>query len=270
MALQIVPNTVPRAEDYPLDGPLLDALWEMENGHFWHRARNRWIRRALKGRGITPGASLLEVGCGAGAVTRALYRAGYTMVGVDPIETLVRKAEARCPAVRFVVADVAALEPTAFGPFAGLGFFDVLEHLDDPEALVRTSLRLAAPDALVIATVPAQPSLWTIVDDLSGHKRRYEPDELGRLLRRCGLVDIEEQGVFRLTAPLQRWSRRRLADRPLDALGPAEAKQILLRNFRVPPWPLNTALDLLCRLEAAVLPVTQAGATLLATARWRG
>ena len=82
MALQIVPNTVPRAEDYPLDGPLLDALWEMENGHFWHRARNRWIRRALKGRGITPGASLLEVGCGAGAVTRALYRAGYTMVGV--------------------------------------------------------------------------------------------------------------------------------------------------------------------------------------------
>lgn len=267
MPIEIVPDTVARVEDYPLDEPLLRALWQMEDGHFWHRARNRWILQALQRHGLAPGTSVLEVGCGGGAVTRALEHAGYAMTGVDPVETLVRKAATRCPTAHLMVADVAALEPAAHGPFAGIGFFDVLEHLDDPEALVRASLHLAAPNALIIATVPAHRSLWTVVDDLSGHKRRYEPDELGALLRRCGLVDIEEQGVFRLTEPLQRWSRRQIASGPADTLSSAEAKQVLLRNFLVPPWPLNTALDLLCRLEATVLPRTRAGATLLATGR---
>jgi SAM-dependent methyltransferase len=268
MPVHIVPDTVPRTEDYPLDGPLLRALWQMEDGHFWHRARNRWILRALERRGVKPAASFLEIGCGAGAVTRTLHKAGYTVTGVDPAEVLVRKAAERCPTVRFVVADVAALDASTYGPFEGIGYFDVLEHLDDPAGLLTGSLRLAAPNALVIATVPARRSLGTVIDDLSGHKRRYEPDELGALLQRCGLVDIEEQGIFRLTAPLQRWSRRRLAEHTLDALSPAEAERTFLRNFRVPPWPINAAMDLLCRLEATVGTPTQAGATLLATGRW--
>ena len=250
MPVHIVPDTVPRTEDFPLDGPLLRALWQMEDGHFWHRARNRWILRALERRGVKPAASFLEIGCGAGAVTRTLHKAGYTVTGVDPAEVLVRKAAERCPDVRFVVAEVAALDASAYGPFEGIGYFDVLEHLDDPAGLLTTSLRLAAPNALIIATVPARRSLGTVIDDLSGHKRRYEPDELGALLQRCGLVDIEEQGIFRLTEPLQRWSRRRLAEHTLDALSPAEAERTLRRNVRVPPWPINAAMDLLCRLEA--------------------
>ncbi len=97
MPIEIVPETVPPTDDYPLDARALQALWRMEERHFWHRARNRWILRALARRAVHPPAPLLEVGCGGGAVTMALHRAGFTVTGVDPSEPLVRKAYERCP-----------------------------------------------------------------------------------------------------------------------------------------------------------------------------
>jgi SAM-dependent methyltransferase len=265
MSVQIVPNTVHHHDDYPLNETELQALWRMEDGHFWHRARNRWILAALKRRGVRPTASFLEVGCGGGAVAGALHQAGFVVTGVDTVETLVRKAHERCPTARFAVSDIAALDPTQYGPFAGIGFFDVLEHLDDPAGLLNASLRLGAPGALVIATVPARRSLSTVIDDLSGHKRRYEPGELPALMRGCGLRHIEEHSIFRWTAPLQRLSRRRLSGVRLDALSPSDVQRIFVEHLRVPPWPINVAMGLLCRLEASVGTSTRSGATLLAT-----
>lgn len=265
MSVQNVPNTVHHQADYPLSWTELEALWRMEERHFWHRARNRWILETLKRRGIQPTVSFLEVGCGGGAVAGALHQAGFAVTGVDMAETLVRKADERWPAARFVVSDVAALDPTQYGPFECIGFFDVLEHVGDPAGLLNASLRLAAPDALVIATVPARRSLSTVIDDLSGHKRRYEPGELRALMQGCGLRNIEERGIFRWTAPLQRLSRRHLSGVQLGALSPSDVQRIFIENFRVPPWPINVAMDLLCRVEASVGPSTRSGATLLAT-----
>ena len=74
MPVHVLQNTAARSEDYPLDEPLLRALWQMEDGHFWHRARNRWILRKLAERGMPAGGAFLEIGCGSGAVTRALHR----------------------------------------------------------------------------------------------------------------------------------------------------------------------------------------------------
>ena len=270
MPVHVLQNTAARSEDYPLDEPLLRALWQMEDGHFWHRARNRWILRKLAERGMPAGEAFLEIGCGSGAVTRALHRAGYSLTGVDPSAVQIRKAAERCPTVDFVVADVAGLDPSAHGPFLGIGFFDVLEHLDEPGALVRSSLNLAAQNAVVIATVPARCSLATVIDDLSGHKRRYEPGELGALFQSCGLDSIQEQGIFRLTEPLQRWSRRRLAGHSHEALSPDAAQRILRHNFRVPPWPVNAAMDLLCQLEERMDARTESGASLLVSGVWRG
>ena len=265
MPLHICPDTVRHHDDYPLDTTQLQALWRMEERHFWHRARNRWILLGLRRRGLRPAALFLDVGCGGGAVTGALHGAGFDVTGVDTAETLVRKAHERCPQARLVVSDVAALKASEFGPFNGIGFFDVLEHLDHPAGLLKASLRLAAPDALVIATVPARRALRTVIDDLSGHKRRYEPGELRDLMRSCGLQRVEEQGIFHVTEPLQRMSRRRLTGVRIDALSARDRQRILVENFRVPPWPVNLAMDLLCRLEASVGIRTRSGASLLAT-----
>ena len=150
----------------------------MEERHFWHRARNRWIARALADAGSPPPCTLLEVGCGSGAVAQALQARGYAVTGIDTAQALVEKAHQRCAEATFVVGDSAWLEA---GPFAVIGLFDVLEHLDDPRAMLRLCRERAAPGALFAVTVPAQQALHTVIDHLSGHKRRYEAGELGAL-----------------------------------------------------------------------------------------
>ena len=217
----------------------------MEEQHFWFRARNRWIERALDCYGLQPPARFLEVGCGSGAVAGALQRRGYSVVGVDTATILIRKAHERFPAIDFVAGRIDQLSPS-LGPFGGVGFFDVLEHLDDPISLLRAALVHAAPGALVIATVPALRSLFSVVDELAGHKRRYELGELTAMFAELGMVGIHEHGIFRTLLPLLR-ARRHMGTAPTD---PAERRRIMLKDFQIPPYPINSLFRLVCALEA--------------------
>ncbi len=232
--------------DFELDPTLMASLWRMEEGHFWHAARNRWIAHALMAHGVTEGARILDVGCGGGSVAVALHRLGYRVTGIDTAEMLVRKAHERCPEATFVVGRVESLPPQP--PFDVITLFDVLEHLDDPAGLLRASLAHARPGTLILATVPALRSLFTLIDTLSGHKKRYEPGELADLFGAVGLEDIEERGIFRAVWPLLRIARWR-AKPPHGAIDRATRQRILLADTRIPAFPLNGLLGLLCRLE---------------------
>ncbi len=261
-----------RDEDYPLGREALQALWRMEEGHFWHAARERWIFKALERYGARPGGRFLEVGCGAGAVAGALHRRGYRVTGVDTSETLIGKAHERYPEVDFVLGEVERLPSSLRGPYDAIGFFDVLEHLDSPERLLRQSLRWAAEDALVVATVPAVPELYSTIDRLSGHKRRYRLGELARLFESVGLREVAEHGIFRSTLALQRRFRRRWerdAETEIE-IDRAEATAIMADNLRVPPPPVNVAMGLLCALERKLAFRSsrgKTGASLLAVGR---
>lgn len=230
--------------DFDLDPVVLEALWRMEDTHFWHAARNRWIERVLRAYGAPPPARFLEVGCGGGAVARMLGAKGYRVVGVDTAEVLVRKAHERWPEGTFVASSIERLDP-ALGPFDAVGFFDVLEHLDDPRALLTSALAHARPGALVIASVPALQRLYSAIDALAGHKRRYEPGELEQTFSDVGLRDIAAHGMFRLLLPLL--SARRTETRVPSTL--EARRRLLLDDLRTPPLPLNQALRLACTLE---------------------
>ena len=55
---------------------------------------------------------------------------------------------------------------------------DVIEHVDDDEAALAELVRVAAPGAAVLMSIPLHPSRWTSFDDFVGHRHRYEPDRL--------------------------------------------------------------------------------------------
>ncbi len=249
MPLTLLPDVHHEADDYEVDEARARALWSMEERHFWHDARNRWILAALDRYLRRPSGKILEVGCGSGAVAAALARAGYAVTGVDTAELLVRRAHQRVPTANLVCGDLAKLPPSLHGPYDAIGFFDVLEHLDDPIALIRDALRYARSGTLVIATVPAQERLYSVVDHLSGHKRRYEVSELAALLARAGLRDVREHGMFRLLASLI-GARREPMDRSAPpAMSAEDANRILMQDFRIPAAPLNGALRALCAVE---------------------
>ena len=65
--------------------------------------------------------------------------------------------------------------------------FDVIEHVDDDDAALSELARVAAPSSTLLLSAPLHPSRWTKFDDLVGHRRRYEPEQLLSKLARHGL-----------------------------------------------------------------------------------
>jgi SAM-dependent methyltransferase len=177
-----------RATRTEYDPDVYGPLVEVEDHHFWFRARNRVIG-ALAGQiaaGMSPGYRVLEVGCGTGNVLRALTEAcpGGTVIGMDLFADGLRFARARMPNAPLVRGD--ALHPPFAGRFEIVGMFDVLEHLDDDLAVLRALRFLIADGGRLIMTVPAGRALWSYFDEASRHVRRYEIDDLAGKLRKTG------------------------------------------------------------------------------------
>jgi SAM-dependent methyltransferase len=77
--------------------------------------------------------------------------------------------------------------PFRDGEFDLIAAFDIVEHVDDDEAVFSELTRVAAPTSTLLLSAPLHSSRWTKFDDLVGHRRRYEPQELFSKLARHGL-----------------------------------------------------------------------------------
>lgn len=85
-------------------------------------------------------------------------------------------------------------------PFADHSFdlvcaFDIVEHVADGEGALSELARVAAPGAALLLAVPLHEARWTPFDELVGHQRRYEPDQLQAQLARCGF-SIERSAAY--------------------------------------------------------------------------
>jgi 2-polyprenyl-3-methyl-5-hydroxy-6-metoxy-1,4-benzoquinol methylase len=271
MPLTIMPDVNHSATDFYLDEARLAALWNAEDKHFWHAARNKWILLFLNYYLHSKSASILDVGCGSGGVAKSLVCAGYHLTGVDTAEVLLRRAHLRVPGAHFICGELSLIPLSCIGTYDVITFFDVLEHLDEPIRILQSALRFAKSGSLVMVTVPSQMKLFSNVDIVSGHKRRYERNELSELLRCAGLREVEEHGIFRMLSLFIKLRRRPIArDKSLiDANNKALANEILMRDLRVPPMFLNFCAGMVCRLEQIFFPWSRnnSGASLLGVGR---
>ncbi|HET6341620.1 MAG TPA: class I SAM-dependent methyltransferase [Gemmatimonadota bacterium] len=159
--------------------PNLFALTaDLEESHWWFSARRR-IMRALIERILPPSREslIIDVGCGTGANIASLAN-DYACIGIDPSEVAIGLARARFPSVEFRVGSA----PADLGESAQEAdlflLLDVLEHVEDDFAQFSAVASAARAGALILITVPADPSLWSEHDVSHGHYRRYEPDRL--------------------------------------------------------------------------------------------
>lgn len=236
-------NAIRVVSELPADEPSFDvsgsdvpALLAAEERHFWHRTRNRIIERRLAAHGVRPGARFLELGCGAGCVAAHLSRAGYDVTGVEGHRRLLEVAATRAPRASFWLHDLRrGVDELPDREFDAAALFDVVEHLDDPLAALSAAARCVRPGGLVVGTVPALMSLWSAIDEHSGHKLRYTRATLRALLDRVPGARVVEIAPFnRVLVPLL-WIQRRIVGRRGDDAGATA-------NLSVPPWPVNEAL----------------------------
>ena len=185
------------------------AFVEIEDRHFWFRARNRTLS-AVIGRIVAAyarGYRVLEVGCGDGNTLRMLEEtcAGAALVGMDLYAEGLQFARrrTRAPLVRGRME-----QPPFTVRFHIVGMFDVLEHLDDDRAALVRLRELVEPGGALVVTVPAHQRLWSRFDEEAHHCRRYEPADLAARLRDAGF-EVEYLTLFMMALyPLARVDRR--------------------------------------------------------------
>jgi SAM-dependent methyltransferase len=164
-----------------------DRLAQIEDRHFWFRARNRLIFEltARISSSLRPGSRVLEVGCGTGNVLRMLSRAcpEGRVFGLELWFDGLRYAQRRCD-VFLVQGDV---RHCPFGkPFDLIGLFDVLEHVQEERETLASLWKLLGPGGRLLLTVPAHQSLWSYFDEAAQHCRRYSADDIHEKLTEAG------------------------------------------------------------------------------------
>lgn len=67
---------------------------------------------------------------------------------------------------------------------------EVMEHIEEDKKLLKRMNELLKRDGQVILSVPAKMKYWTIHDEIVGHVKRYEKEELYKLLGEANFKDV--------------------------------------------------------------------------------
>lgn len=220
---------------------------QVEGSHFWFAGRNRLIRAIIhrflpKLRGL----AFLEVGFGTGIVLQLVEEMGFKVWGIDVNHQALAFARCRTGAN---LARQSFYSYRLKPRFDAVGAFDVLEHQAQDEVFLRRCYRLLKPGGYLILTVPAGPKLWSSIDEISGHKRRYSHLELLAKVQRAGFAVVFWNYWQVITLPLffmwRVWVGRHQANRQ-----PHTMMKTYLNRL---PWFVNQALYLLLVLEQGLV-----------------
>jgi glycosyltransferase involved in cell wall biosynthesis len=165
------------------DKAILDAFSDAP--HF-----NRWIADTI---GPHLGRYVLEIGAGIGNLTRVLAprKKKYIATDVDceHLERLRVRLSGR-PNLEIALLDVSRAEDHV--PFRGrvdtVVCLNVLEHIEDDRAALRSIHETLQDGGRAIILVPEGQGLFNSLDEELGHCRRYSEDDLRRRMTEAGFA----------------------------------------------------------------------------------
>ena len=162
---------------------------------FWHSRRFVHAKKYLK---TIDARQILDVGCNSGTFTKQIYNVlpESKIYGIDISQNAISYAEQKYKNISFSVAWAEKL-PFKENSFDLATCFEVLEHVDEPDKIIREMLRVLRKKGNMIIIVPTENllfrmiwALWTIFGPGSvwkhTHVQKFTKDSLDVLLRKFG------------------------------------------------------------------------------------
>ena len=231
------------------------TLPDVPEENYWFRRHlvvYEWIARRVQGRRV------VDLACGEGYGSAVLGRVAAAVVGVDA------NPEAHEHARLKYTGEGVSFERDMIERWTGdvdcVVFLQTIEHVQDPDAVMRRLADLAGPGGAVYVSTPNVLTLAPRGADRSGnpwHVREYRPEEFRALCERhfsevelLGLFHARKLRLHQLAIERLGWdavhARLGLTRAFYERFGPA----ISTRDFALRSGSLDRALDLLAVLRA--------------------
>jgi len=249
--------------DYPDTG--FDLTNENAGSSFWVSSRNRLFKSIVQSHLMpTSKTRFLDIGCGTGNFIQQIAKnKNIEITGSEIYLKGLAYAKKNLPSVDFVQFDVT--QGKIGEQFHIITAFDVLEHIENDNAALSNISQMLKKDGVLIVSVPQHMFLWSKLDEIVKHKRRYSRRELVAKLK-ANDFDISYVTSFLfILFPLMLISR--LFDKADDDLPTNEReleKRVTFSGF------LNRIFDFIMKVDEALISKGVSlpfGGTLVAVAR---
>lgn len=259
------PEVASAYTDYPDSG--FDLTDKNAETSFWVSSRNRLFKSIVQ-RHLAPTGKtkFLEIGCGTGDFIQQIAKnENLAITGSEIYLKGLVYAKKNLPSVDFVQFDVT--QGKIGEQFHIITAFDVIEHIENDNAALSNISQMLNKDGVLVVSVPQHMFLWSQLDEIVKHKRRYSRRDLVAKLKANDFdIDYATSFLF-ILFPLMLLSR--LFDKGSDQ-SPSD-EQGLEKRVKF-SGVLNAIFDFFMRIDEGLIRLGVSlpfGGTLVVVARKR-
>lgn len=227
-----------------MEQSLHHTIYQLEKDHWWYAGRRRIIFDLIDRLAPPQDGRALDIGCGSGLNASILSMRMKEIIGIEISDEAITAAKKTAPNLTIIKGswpDTTVINKT----FDFITCFDVLEHIREDGAALKSIESLLSKNGIALLTMPAFQFLWSDHDTVAHHMRRYKKRDLQKLIVDHTSLEIVRMSYFNsfLFPPI-------VFFRALKKIFPLRAETSDI--FSV-PRPVNTALTFLFGTERYAL-----------------
>jgi 2-polyprenyl-3-methyl-5-hydroxy-6-metoxy-1,4-benzoquinol methylase len=185
-----------REVSYPVNGN--NECFKIEEKSWWFLNRNKILLEVIHK--YTNGKNFFDIGGGNGFVTKSLMDSGFNAFLIEPGPNGILNAKNR--GVKNLINSSLQDAKFKINSLDNVGLFDIIEHIENDYDFLKGLNRLIKINGMIFITVPAFSFLWSDIDKLSGHYRRFSLNTLSELVTKSGFTIVFRSYFYSFLVPM--------------------------------------------------------------------
>lgn len=186
-----------------MDESIYTAHHELYQSHWWFRGRKLILEDVINRLTLPKNPTITDIGSGSGDLLPMLLQNDAVVTSAESDEysaNSIRNKFGERIKITQSLQDHLLQQKERIDLITA---FDVLEHIENDELILKNIHGALKPGGVLVCTVPACPFLWSTHDEYSHHYRRYTKKELDRKMIASGFqIELLTYFNFFLFFPL--------------------------------------------------------------------